>query len=75
MSFAHLVSWHWETEACGFSLWELFVPVTQSQHNLSNPELCHQKQCSFSSGTRAAWEADALSQGLRSKELADPFFW
>lgn len=64
-----------ETDAHGFSLWEFFVPVNQFQHNLSNAELCHWEHCSFSAGTRAAWETDALSQWFRSKELAQPFFF
>ena len=49
MSFAHFVSWHKETDACGFNLWELFVPVNRFQHNLSNAEVCHREQGSFSS--------------------------
>lgn len=47
MSCAHFASWLQKIDACGFSLWELFVPV--AQHNWSNAGLCHREQYGFSS--------------------------
>lgn len=61
MTFAHSVSRHKETDACGFNLWELFVPMNRFQQDLSNAELCHRTVQFQLSGTRAAWETDALS--------------
>lgn len=61
MTFAHSVSRHKETDACGFNLWELFVRMNRFQQDLSNAELCHRTVQFQLSGTRAAWETDALS--------------